>query len=643
MKNKFVKACLGIVMLVSFASCDKRIEITYDLNYEGSTPVIEKILSGKTAPIPDDPTRDGYKFTNWYTTPKTGDVLFNFAKELTQNTTLYARWDIVIPTWTVTFDLDYEGSTNIIQEITDGELPFKVATPTRESYIFLGWWLENDVPFSFDTPVTQSTTVLALWSDILHIDNINDILSSWKPGSDFPVFDTNELAAYIRDSKADTISLSFKAESSRSVFSYLDKFASWNIRKIHNSFHLQSGNNSVEAILQYNQQSHIIDITFASIKNYPTFELQHIFSTASIVTPEKGLTSGYEDVSFTNDTRFYQFTLSASSTSNITTIREQHEKAGWTNDESLAKTLPDVTYTLLDPNRRVIIALSNVDNKTQITYVPNVYNRGDTNVATTRLEMISQYDLTAIPTYIPDSKLSEIDSSTNLELTGLVLSNPRQYKVIGEIKIPYLYYTNKIPDEYRQKIMDAGFTRVSDIPHPDNSSTMWLSPIGTFQPYYLIETTRQISVGGNLFDEIYLTVLGIEETPKEFVDIYSFLEIQTGLDLDILEKFGDLNSEEFVYTVSKAILPEQSRTILPILYGYNFTYDYPSTDFYISFLTKIMSAGFQVDISKSFTLPGTTDFIVYCFKSPVSVRFQYYMYFYAHDTKGLGNISFVSC
>ena len=643
MKFNLVKACLGIVMLVSLVSCDKRVTVTYDLNYEGSTPIIERISAGKIAPMIDDPVREGYSFINWFTTPASGEVYFDFGSPLDNDTTLYARWLELIPVWTITFDLNYSGSTNITQKITDGNAAFKVATPTRDNYVFRGWFLDKntwEIPFVFENSIEESMIVYAFWSTPSSIIDINSILAERYPGTGFPTFDQNQIAALSYNKE--TTSISLRSTSSRIVFEYLDKFDSWSIRKLHNSYHLQDSTNKVEGILQYNQHSNILDLEIAKISNFPKFELSRIYPAATIFMPALSSNIKYETVSFLNDTRRYSFSLINTSESDVGSLVNQLTAAGWTRDTSLTKIFPQTDITFLDPNNRVIIVLEAGSNKIDVTYVPNVYNKSNTYSAVTRLEIISGYDLSAIPEYTPISVLSQIDSSPDLSFTKLTLPSKREFKIIGEIKIPYLYYINKVPDLYRETILEAGFQRVSDIPHTLNANSMWLSPAGTFQPYYLIESSKQISEGAGTFDEIYLTILGIEETPESFRDIYSFLEVQTGLNLETIQDFGVLGTDNFVYSVGEVVLPTQSRTILPIVYGYDFTYNYPTTDFHFTFLSKLLEEGFVSDPAKSHMLPGTTNVVVYCFNSPSSVRFSFDLYYYADDDNGVGNISFVS-
>lgn len=40
--------------------------VTLDLNYEGSTPIVESVAAGQSFYEPAAPTREGYEFAGWY-------------------------------------------------------------------------------------------------------------------------------------------------------------------------------------------------------------------------------------------------------------------------------------------------------------------------------------------------------------------------------------------------------------------------------------------------------------------------------------------------------------------------------------------------------------------------------------------------
>lgn len=73
------------------------------------------------------------------------------------------------PTYTVSFDLNYEGATAAPanQSIRSGNKATEPTAPEREGYIFLGWSTsENEeILFDFTSAVTSSITLYALWAN----------------------------------------------------------------------------------------------------------------------------------------------------------------------------------------------------------------------------------------------------------------------------------------------------------------------------------------------------------------------------------------------------------------------------------------------------------------------------------------------
>lgn len=83
--------------------------VSFDLNCEGATgaPESQNISVGGKATLPDEPSRDGYTFTGWATTP-TGETMWNFAHFVTESMTLYAIWAGVADVSLDTPDADVE-------------------------------------------------------------------------------------------------------------------------------------------------------------------------------------------------------------------------------------------------------------------------------------------------------------------------------------------------------------------------------------------------------------------------------------------------------------------------------------------------------------------------------------------------------
>jgi uncharacterized repeat protein (TIGR02543 family) len=104
-----------------------------------------------------------YTFVGWYQDPE-GTMPYNFeGKTMPANDIIvYAKWEA--PKYTVEFDLNGATSESAYSEQTveKGKLATKPADPTRDGYTFAGW-TKNGSPFSFQTQITENTTLTAQW------------------------------------------------------------------------------------------------------------------------------------------------------------------------------------------------------------------------------------------------------------------------------------------------------------------------------------------------------------------------------------------------------------------------------------------------------------------------------------------------
>lgn len=104
-----------------------------------------------------------YTFVGWYQDPE-GTMPYNFeGKTMPANDIIvYAKW--AAPTYTVTFDLNGVTSEDKYsdQTVEKGKLATEPADPTRDGYTFAGWTKDGS-PFSFQTQITEDTTLTAQW------------------------------------------------------------------------------------------------------------------------------------------------------------------------------------------------------------------------------------------------------------------------------------------------------------------------------------------------------------------------------------------------------------------------------------------------------------------------------------------------
>ncbi|GAB3119445.1 InlB B-repeat-containing protein [Glaciibacter psychrotolerans] len=111
---------------------------------------------------PAEPTRTGYAFAGWSTTP--GGTPWNFATDtITGPTTLHAQW--TADSYTVSFNSQDGTAVADTTAAHDGLLT-EPAAPTRTGYTFIGWSTTPDgTPWNFATDtITGPTTFYAQWT-----------------------------------------------------------------------------------------------------------------------------------------------------------------------------------------------------------------------------------------------------------------------------------------------------------------------------------------------------------------------------------------------------------------------------------------------------------------------------------------------
>ena len=162
-----IVACLAVCMM--YAGCDKdKAPPTYTVTFDskdGSHVTAQTVKEGNRIEKPADPTLQNYGFAGWSKADNETSALWNFETEtVTENMTLFARW--AIDMYTVTFDSDGGGAVPA-QNIAYGDIAINPADPTRDGYVF-GGWFHNDMEWNFATAITASITFKAKWIENKH-------------------------------------------------------------------------------------------------------------------------------------------------------------------------------------------------------------------------------------------------------------------------------------------------------------------------------------------------------------------------------------------------------------------------------------------------------------------------------------------
>lgn len=156
------------------------VSVTFDLNYEGGGTYgeVQSVSVGGTPVRPDNPTRNGFTFIDWYTVSdaakQTEDTRYKFTP-VSENSVFYAGWEeLGEDTASVSLLWNYDGAPNngvySAQQVNIGsKLP--VPSLTREadgdvSYIHTGWKDESGNEYEAGSEITVSgnITLSAVWT-----------------------------------------------------------------------------------------------------------------------------------------------------------------------------------------------------------------------------------------------------------------------------------------------------------------------------------------------------------------------------------------------------------------------------------------------------------------------------------------------
>lgn len=148
----------GIVQLVLREPCI----VSFEANLEDEeNPEDQKTTEyGTLAALPEI-TREGYTLDGWYTANQ-GGIKITTDTVFDTDTTVHARW---LENHTVTFvSNEVEIET---QPVPDGRTAEKPADPTREGYVFGGWYTDEagTAAFNWSAPITENVTLYAKWTE----------------------------------------------------------------------------------------------------------------------------------------------------------------------------------------------------------------------------------------------------------------------------------------------------------------------------------------------------------------------------------------------------------------------------------------------------------------------------------------------
>lgn len=114
---------------------------------------------------PKNPSKDGYVFVGWYEDEEY-TVEYDFATMLTEDITLYAKWEEIL--FTVTFETN--GGTPLAPQETGISKSYKIEEPhtVKTNYSIEGWYTDPEFvsKFYFNSVVSQDIILYAKWEPV---------------------------------------------------------------------------------------------------------------------------------------------------------------------------------------------------------------------------------------------------------------------------------------------------------------------------------------------------------------------------------------------------------------------------------------------------------------------------------------------
>lgn len=109
------------------------------------------------------PTKEGYTFVNFYLDDEL-ELLANMDEDVTSSKTLYTKW--TINSYQVELIIDSETKDIVTKKYMETLVDY--ANPTKEGYLFSGWFTDEsyNVSFSKTQPIKQNITLFAKWTDL---------------------------------------------------------------------------------------------------------------------------------------------------------------------------------------------------------------------------------------------------------------------------------------------------------------------------------------------------------------------------------------------------------------------------------------------------------------------------------------------
>lgn len=123
--------------------------------------------------MPQNPTREGYRFTGWNTSADGSGTVFDNTTVVNADIIVYAQWAQL---YTVTFDSQGGSFVGVQTNLEKGDYVVEPSNPTRTGYTFNGWYTDSSYKtewkFTTDT-VSGNMTLYAKWTKVSIVDPVD--------------------------------------------------------------------------------------------------------------------------------------------------------------------------------------------------------------------------------------------------------------------------------------------------------------------------------------------------------------------------------------------------------------------------------------------------------------------------------------
>ncbi len=146
---------LGCAIVLAEETC----KVIFHPNYQGAEAEVQTVAAGALLREPDEPERDGYAFTGWYTNAAC-TTAYDFSAPVTGNIRLFAGWE---PTRVQVICYLQNGTDEPIILTADvGSMLTAPEAPERDGYVFTGWYQNaaGSKPYDFSQPVPKRDVTL---------------------------------------------------------------------------------------------------------------------------------------------------------------------------------------------------------------------------------------------------------------------------------------------------------------------------------------------------------------------------------------------------------------------------------------------------------------------------------------------------